>query len=141
MIQKAFNHPFGKRSFQALGSLLITWSMVSCFSPSVPIKQKAKYDLDVYWENEKKPDRPFQVIDQVVIQEEMPLTDEQRRTRGPMVGRGNDARQKNRLTEMLVKKAEDIGANAVMDVKYKYYTTATSNGYIMEGTAVLYRGD
>ncbi len=141
MIQKAFNRPFGKRSFQVLGFLFTTWSMVSCFSPSVPIKQKTKYDLDVYWENDKKPDRPFQVIDQVVIQEEMPLTDEQRRTRGPMVGRGNDARQKNRLTEMLVKKAEDIGANAVMDVKYKYYTTATSNGFIMEGTAVLYRGD
>ncbi|MDQ1088847.1 heavy metal-binding domain-containing protein [Siphonobacter sp. SORGH_AS_1065] len=141
MIQKAFNRPLRKRSLQALGMILISWSVVSCFSPSVPIRRNPKYDLDVFWENDKKPDRPFQVIDQVSIQEEMLLTEEQRKTRGPMVGRGNDARQKNRLTEMLVKKAEAMGANAVMDVKYKYYTTATSNGYIMEGTAVLYRGD
>lgn len=109
--------------------------------PSVPISRDRKYDLDVYWENQEKPDRPFQVIDQVSIHEEMPLTDAQRTTKGPMTQRGNDARQKDRLTQMLVKKAEDMGANAVIDVKYKYYTSTTSNGYIMEGTAVLYRGN
>ncbi|MFT4033074.1 MAG: heavy metal-binding domain-containing protein [Siphonobacter sp.] len=130
MIQKLFKYFF----------ILLVCLLQSCFLPSIPISRKPKYDLDVYWKEEKGPDRSFEIIDQVIIQDEIPLTNTQLKTKGPMTMRGNDSRQKIRLTEELVEKAKQLGANAVLDVKYKYYITASSNGFIMEGTAVRYRG-
>jgi len=38
-------------------------------------------------------------------------------------------------------KAQKIGANALINVQYKYYTSVKKEGYIMKGLAVRYRGE
>jgi uncharacterized protein YbjQ (UPF0145 family) len=55
--------------------------------------------------------------------------------------RGNDAKTKELLTARLVIKAQKIGADAIINVKYKYYTSVNREGYLLSGLAVRYRGE
>ena len=56
-----------------------------------------------------------------------------------MVKRGNDMQQKETLLARLTIEAKKLGADALIDVRYKYYTSLTDNGYQMSGVAVKYR--
>ncbi|MBO9637768.1 heavy metal-binding domain-containing protein [Siphonobacter aquaeclarae] len=116
----------------------VMWVMQACFTPSVPITTKVKYDLPVYW-NDTAPDRPYDEIRKLTFSDEKPLVAGQT-ARGRMTARGNDATQKDKITQKLVEEAKDIGADAVIKVKYQYYTSATANGFTMEGIAIRYRG-
>jgi uncharacterized protein YbjQ (UPF0145 family) len=58
-----------------------------------------------------------------------------------MVYRGNDAQTKDLLTAQLVLKAQKVGADALINVQYRYFTSTTVEGYTMKGLAVKYRGN
>lgn len=58
-----------------------------------------------------------------------------------MAYRGNDAQTKDLLTAQLVIKAQKLGADALINVQYRYFTSATVEGYTLKGLAVQYRGE
>lgn len=115
---------------------LICITLISC---GIPITTSTKYPIDVFYENEPM-ERPYSEIGWVEISSEDSLTAEQTRDKR-MMQRGNDAKTKELLTARLVIKAQKIGANAIMNVQYKYYTTVKNEGYILKGLAVRYRGE
>ena len=111
----------------------------ACFRPNIPISTGTVYPIDVFMENQQ-PDRPYSEIEWVEISREDTLTDRQK-AHGRMLYRGNSAETKDLLTAQLVLKAQKLGADALMNVQYRYYTSATKEGYILKGLAVRYRGD
>ena len=58
-----------------------------------------------------------------------------------MLARGNDMQQKELLMARMSMEAKKLGADALMNVKYQYYTSATANGYSLRGTAVKYQAE
>lgn len=122
-------------SLIALFSLLL----VACFQPSVPISTNPKYPIDVFFNNQE-PDRAYELIQKLETRREVPLDSRQSRG-GRMLYRGNNMEQKELLIAQLVVDAKKLGADALVQVKYRYYTTQTANGYSLEGLAVRYRSD
>jgi len=112
--------------------------LVSC-SSGIPISTSKKYPIEVLYENESL-DRPYSEIGWVEISSEDSLTPRQTQNK-KMMYRGNDADTKELLAARLVMKAQKIGANALINVQYKYYTSVKKEGYIMKGLAVRYRGE
>jgi hypothetical protein len=119
-----------------LFSILPLAILASC---AIPISTGAKYPIDVLYENQPV-ERPYSEIGLVEISSEDSLTAEQTRDKR-MMQRGNDAKTKELLLARLVIKAQKIGANAIINVQYKYYTTVKNEGYVLKGLAVRYRGD
>ncbi|WP_229209761.1 hypothetical protein [Dyadobacter koreensis] len=112
--------------------------LASC-SSGIPISTSKKYPIEVLYENESL-DRPYSEIGWVEISSEDSLTPRQTQNK-KMMYRGNDADTKELLAARLVMKAQKIGANALINVQYKYYTSVKKEGYIMKGLAVRYRGE
>jgi hypothetical protein len=110
-----------------------------CLSCGIPITTSTKYPIEIFYENQPM-ERPYSEIAWVEIGSEDSLTAEQTKDRR-MMHRGNDAKTKELLTARLVIKAQKIGANAIINVQYKYYTTVKSEGYMLKGLAVRYRGE
>ena len=108
-----------------------------CFRPVVYLKNSPKYPVDVFYFNER-PDRPFDPIRELQSEGEGPLNTRQTADHR-MVKRGNDMQQKETLLARLTLEAQKLGADALIDVRYKYYTSITDNGYQMSGVAVKYR--
>jgi len=108
-----------------------------CFRPVVYLKNSPKYPVDVFYFNER-PDRPFDPIRELNSTGEVPLNDRQTADHR-MVKRGNDMQQKETLLARMTLEAKKLGADALIDVRYKYYTSLTENGYQMSGVAVKYR--
>lgn len=124
-----------------LNQLIVTATVVilaGCAS-GVGISTSKKYPIEVLYENQSL-DRPYSEIGWVEISSEDSLTARQTQDR-KMMFRGNDAETKELLAARLVMKAQKIGANALINVQYKYYTSVKKEGYIMKGLAVRYRGD
>ena len=46
--------------------------------------------------------------------------------------------KKKEILDKMVAKAEELGASALMDIKYQVYTTKDANGYTFSGTAIRY---
>lgn len=113
---------------------------VSCFRPNIPISTGTVYPIDVFM-GDHLPDRPYSEIQWVEISREDTLDARQKKAGNRMVYRGNDAQTKDLLTAQLVLKAQKLGADALMKVNYRYFTTATAEGYTMKGLAIRYRGD
>lgn len=118
-------------------SLLLLLSLAGCFSPVVYLKHKTHYAVDVFYENQR-PDRPFDPIQDLEIKGEVPLSKLQEQDKR-MVKRGNDAEQKDIMLNQLASQAKKIGADALVAVRYTYYTSTSSNGYVMSGLAVRYK--
>jgi uncharacterized protein YbjQ (UPF0145 family) len=57
---------------------------------------------------------------------------------GKMLYRGMHQNKKKELMEKMVSKAEELGASALVDVKYSVYSTKEANGYQFTGKAVRY---
>jgi len=114
--------------------LLTTWG---CFKPVAYLQTKAHYPVEVFYDNQR-PDRPFDPLEDLEIKGEVPLTDRQSADRR-MVSRGNDMQQKELMLSRLTLQAKKLGADALVAVRYTYYTSATSNGYTMTGLAVRYK--
>ncbi|GAA4448369.1 hypothetical protein GCM10023189_06110 [Nibrella saemangeumensis] len=112
--------------------------LTGCFRPVIPISTHPRYPIDIFYENER-PDRPFTEIQALEMKEETPLNPVQRTKDGRMVQRGKNMQEKELLLARLSLQAKRLGADALVNVRYKYYTSATTNGYVLEGVAVKYR--
>ncbi|KAB7728657.1 hypothetical protein F5984_17625 [Rudanella paleaurantiibacter] len=118
-----------------LGGLL--FSLTGCFRPAIPISTGPKYPIDVFYENER-PYRPYDVVQEMESRQELPL-DRRQNQDGRMLSRGNTMQDKELLLAKMTLEAQRAGADALINVKYTYYTTATVNGYLLSGQAVKYR--
>jgi hypothetical protein len=128
---------------QIVNKLVLFGMMIgitACFRPSIPISTGTVYPIDVFMENQA-PDRPYSELQWVEISREDTLSDRQKKYSDRMLYRGNTAQTKDLLTAQLVLKAQKLGADALMNVQYRYYTSATAEGYTMRGMAIRYRGD
>lgn len=103
----------------------------------LPIQTGRHYVVDVFYDNER-PKRPFAPIQDLQLQGEMPVLAGQSVNRR-MVRRGNDMEQKHVLLSRMTLQAKKLGADALVTVKYTYYTSQTDNGYVLSGLAVRYK--
>ena len=126
--------PFLKR----VSVFCVTIILMNC-SGGIPISSNTKYPIEVLYDNQPL-ERPYSEIAVVEISSEDSLTDRQTQDKR-MMYRGNDAKTKELLTARLVMKAQKIGADAIINVKYKYYTSVNKEGYLLSGLAVRYRGE
>jgi|SRR5690554_1584602 tRNA A37 N6-isopentenylltransferase MiaA len=116
---------------------LLVVGMAGCI---IPITQNTNYPLDVYYDNQT-PERPYSEIQWLEISREEALRASQTADQKRMLERGNNVEVKNLITAQLVMKAQQIGADALVNVNYQYYTGRDYEGYSMRGLAVKYRGD
>jgi hypothetical protein len=112
--------------------------LTGCFRPAIPISTGPKYPVELFYADQQ-PSRPYTELKQLSITEEVPLQANQRVRGGRMLGRGNTMLDKDALMAKLTLQAQRLGADALVQVRYQYFTTATANGYLLEGTAVKYR--
>ncbi|WP_332368915.1 hypothetical protein [Spirosoma telluris] len=123
-----------------MGRLLFAVIMLcvtGCFQPIVYLNNKTHYPVDVFYDNQR-PDRPFAPIQDLEVKGEVPLTQRQSGNQR-MLSRGNDMQQKELMLARLTMQAKKLGADALVAVKYTYYTSTTDNGYVMTGVAVKYK--
>lgn len=121
------------------GLLSLLFSILIGCSGGIPISTNTKYPIEVLREGEIL-ERPYTEIGLIEITDEDTLTANQTKD-NRMMFRGNDAKTKELLTARLVLKAQKIGADAIINVKYKYYTSVDKEGYLLNGIAVRYRGE
>lgn len=119
---------------------LLVFITTACFRPNIPISTNTVYPIDVFM-NDEAPDRPYAELEWVEIAHQDSLSTKQKNNSERMLYRGISADTKEVLTAQLVLKAQKLGADAMMKVQYKYYTSATVEGYTMRGLAIQYRGD
>ena len=122
-----------------LFSFLPAVVMSACAGTGIPISSNTKYPIEVLYDNQPL-ERPYSELAVVEIGSEDSLTADQTKDKR-MMFRGNDAKTKELLTARLVMKAQKIGADAIINVKYKYYTSVNKEGYMLSGLAVRYRGE
>lgn len=123
-----------------IGYLLFLTACVSgCFPARLYIKNKPNFPVDVFYDNQR-PERPFEPIRDLEVSEETPVQAGQLVNKR-LLKRGNDMQEKELLLARLTLQAKKLGANALVGVKYTYYTNATDNGYSMRGLAVRYRDE
>jgi len=129
-----------KQAVLRLSFFFVTLLITGCFRPNIPISTGTVYPIDVFMEGQQ-PDRPYSEIEWVSISQDDTLSAQQKAPGRGLTNRGNDAQTKDLLTARVVLKAQKLGADAIMNVNYKYYTSATMEGYTMKGLAIKYRGD
>lgn len=95
-----------------------------------------KYAIDVL-QGDEQPKESFEEMEKLTISEEFPLTAKQE-YKGTMLKRGNDQQEKEAILARMVAQAQDLGASGLMKVNYKVFSTATTSGYILTGTAFKY---
>jgi hypothetical protein len=118
--------------------IVLMMGLAGCFRPAIPISMSPNYPVDVFYEHQQ-PDRPFTELEWLEYKEEVPLADQQKPLKGRMVKRGNSVEQKEILLARLTMQAKKMGADALISVRYQYYSSATVNGYSMRGMAVKYQ--
>lgn len=117
--------------------LLLLFSASGCFQPVMYLQSKRKYAVDVFYENQR-PERPFAPLQDLEVKGEVPLTDRQSSNQR-MLSRGNNVEQKELMLSRLTMQAKKLGADALVAVRYTYYSSTTDNGYMMSGLAVKYK--
>ena len=83
------------------------------------------------------PKQSYELIESISISDEVPLTFNQTQN-DKMLYRGVHQNKKKEILEKMVSKAEELGASALIDVKYSVYSTKDANGYQFTGKAVRY---
>jgi hypothetical protein len=116
---------------------VVLFSVTGCFKPMVYLQHKNHYPVDVFYEDQR-PERPFDPLQDLEMKGEVPLTQRQSENQR-MLSRGNDVQQKELMLARLTMQAKKIGADALVAVRYTYYTSTTDNGYVMTGLAVKYK--
>ena len=111
--------------------------LASCFRPIVYLKNSPNYPVDVFYANQR-PERPFEPLQDLESKGDVTLQNSQTVNRR-MLSRGNNMQEKEMLLARLTMEAKKLGADALVDVRYKYYTSITNNGYVMTGLAVKYK--
>lgn len=117
--------------------LLVMLGVSGCFKPIVYLQNKPNYPVDVFYDNQR-PERPFAPLQDLEVKGEVPLTQRQSGNQR-MLSRGNDMQQKELLLARLTLQAKKLGADALVGVRYTYYSSVTDNGYVMTGVAVRYK--
>ena len=118
--------------------ILLISLLSGCFRPAIPISTGPHYPVELFYADQR-PGRAYDELKFLYISEEVPLKANQRIKGGRMLNRGNSMLDKDALMGKLTLQAKRLGADALVNVKYQYFTTATANGYSMEGLAVKYR--
>ncbi|MFM2400944.1 MAG: hypothetical protein RI950_460 [Bacteroidota bacterium] len=95
-----------------------------------------KYDIDVVYFNDH-PKQSYEDIETIKMSGEVPLDDKQTQN-GKMLYRGNHQNKKQEILTQMVEKAKELGASALIDVKYSVYSTQTASGFTFTGKAVRY---
>ena len=95
-----------------------------------------KYDIDVVYFNDH-PKQSYEDIETIKMSGEVPLEDKQTQN-GKMLYRGNHQDKKQEILTQMVEKAKELGATALIDVKYSVYSTQTASGFTFTGKAVRY---
>ena len=95
-----------------------------------------KYDIDVLYFNDN-PKQKFEEIETIKMSGEVPL-EEKKTQNGKMLFRGNHQDKKQEILNQMVAKAKELGASALIDVKYSVYSTQTASGFTFTGKAVRY---
>ncbi|MHA8082131.1 heavy metal-binding domain-containing protein [Aquirufa sp. A-Brett2-15D] len=95
-----------------------------------------KYDIDVVYFNDH-PKQSYEDIETIKMSGEVPL-DEKQTQNGKMLYRGNHQDKKQEILTQMVEKAKELGASALIDVKYSVYSTQTASGFTFTGKAVRY---
>lgn len=113
--------------------------LTSCFRPAIPISTGPKYPIDIFYENQN-PGRLYDLVQEMESRKELPL-DKSQNADGRMLSRGNTMQDKELLLAKLSLEAQKAGADALVNVRYTYYTTKTVNGYLLSGQAVKYRAE
>ncbi|AKD53708.1 YbjQ family protein [Spirosoma radiotolerans] len=122
-----------------LSVAVLLLGLTGCFKPMIYLQNKPSYPVDVFYENQR-PERPFDPLQDLEVKGEVPL-DERQSTNRRMLSRGNDMQQKELMLSRLTIQAKKLGADALVSVRYTYYTSTTDNGYIMSGLAVRYKAE
>lgn len=120
-----------------LAFFMLLLSLSGCFKPMVYLQNKPSYPVDVFYDNQR-PERPFDPLQDLEIKGEVPLETRQSGNKR-MLSRGNDMQQKELMLARLTLQAKNLGADALVSVRYTYYTSMTDNGYVMTGLAVRYK--
>ena len=122
-----------------LGCLLLGVLLTGCFRPAIPIVLPPDYPVDVFFDNQR-PEQTYVEIKALEYGEEKPLEERQQTHRsGRMLSRGIDMEQKEILLAKMTLEAKRLGADALIGIRYQYYTTATLNGWRLRGVAVKYQ--
>lgn len=123
--------------------ILLVLLLSSCIRPNpngglyIPIPSKeVKYPIDVFYKDDKPP-KSYDILERVSIKEESP--EFRGTTNGRMLNRGNDEDQKRLLMAQLVLKAQNIGADALVNVNYRVMLGEKTTGYELWGIAVRYK--
>ena len=119
--------------------LLTIILLTGCFRPAIPISMGLKYPVDIFYENQN-PGRLYDLVQEMESRKELPL-DKSQNADGRMLSRGNTMQDKELLLAKLSLEAQKAGADALVNVRYTYYTTKTVNGYLLSGQAVKYRAE
>ena len=132
--------PFRRPPVSILAGTLLCLLLTGCFRPAIPISTGPKYPVELFYADQQ-PGRPYTELKLLYLTEETPLNTKQRIRGGRMLGRGNTMLDKDALMGKLTLQAQRLGADALVQVRYQYYTTATANGYSLEGVAVKYKAE
>jgi hypothetical protein len=124
---------------KGLAFLLLLTLFTGCFRPAIPISTGPKYPIDIFYENQN-PGRLYDLVQEMERRKELPL-DKSQNADGRMLSRGNTMQDKELLLAQLSLEAQKAGADALVNVRYTYYTTKTVNGYLLSGQAVKYRAE
>ena len=116
---------------------MATVLLTGCFRPIVYLQNSPNYPVAVFYENQR-PERPFEPLQDLETKGEVKLSSRQTINRR-MLSRGNNMQQKEVLLARLSMEAKKLGADALVDVRYRYYTSLTEDGYVMTGLAVRYK--
>lgn len=120
-----------------LAVFVLTLSLAGCFKPVAYLQNRPSYPVDVFYDTQR-PERPFDPLQDLEVKGEVPLVARQSGNRR-MLSRGNDMQQKELMLTRLTLEAKKLGADALVSVRYTYYTSMTDNGYVMSGVAVRYK--
>jgi hypothetical protein len=118
---------------------IIFYGLTGCFRPAIPISTGPKYPIDIFYDNQH-PGRTYDVLQEMESRKELPL-DKSQNADGRMLSRGNTMQDKELLLAKLSLEAKKAGADALIGVRYTYFTTKTMNGYLLSGQAVKYRAE
>jgi hypothetical protein len=113
-------------------------ALSGCFRPVIPFQTQPRYPVEIFYENQR-PDRPYEEITKLEVHRETSLNPATANQGGRMVGRGNNMEAKELLLAQLTLDAKRLGADALINIKYSYFTAVNTNGYAMEGVAVRWR--
>ena len=145
-----------QKAFKLVGGILLSSALIGCtkyikpstyYSPNfkdggvnrhdgLGFEIPVKYAIDVFY-GQEEPKQKYEVIEPISFSDEIPLTLAQTQN-DKLLNRGIHQNKKKEILDKMVAKAEELGASALIDVKYQVYTTKDANGYTFSGTAIRY---